>query len=316
MPRRALLSGLRPSEKFLFSVVILFILGLGFQFLAAFLAAWIYGFHFSDLLVIGSYDDPAFLAATKLMQILGSVGTFIIPAFLFSYLFEGDFFSYYKFRNPTGLTPMILVVLMIVSVIPFINYTAEINLKMEVPIRALDQLLQNLEDAAEEMMAAFTATKSISGLLLNLLMIGVIAALGEELIFRGLLQRLMMGMVKNIHLAIVITSILFSAFHFQFFSFLPRFILGMILGYMMYYGRSIWYPILAHFVNNAMGVVYYYFNSKGSADDMLEEIGTSTMIPVAAVISLVLFLLFGAVWYFQVKRYSTRSPQPGEFEKK
>jgi len=315
MPAKALLSGLRPSEKFLFSIVLLFILGLGFQFLGAFLAAWIYGFHISDVLVIGHYDDPNFLAATKLMQILGSVGTFIIPAFLFSYLFEGDFLSYYKFRNPTGMTPMILVVLMMVSVIPFINYTAEINMRMVVPIKALDQLLHNMEDAAEEMLVAFTATKSIGGLLINLLMIGVIAALGEELIFRGLLQRLMIGMVKNIHLAVAITAILFSAFHFQFFSFLPRFILGLILGYMMYYGRSIWYPILAHFVNNAMGVVYYYFNSRGSADDMLEEIGTSTLIPVAAVISLALFLLFGALWYFQVKRYTTQSLLPGGFEK-
>jgi membrane protease YdiL (CAAX protease family) len=210
---------------------------------------------------------------------------------------------------------MILIVFMMVSVIPFINYTAEINMKMEVPIRAVDQLLRNMEDAAEEMMVAFTATKSIGGLMMNLLMIGVIAALGEELIFRGLLQRLMMDMVKNIHVAIVLTAILFSAFHFQFFSFLPRFILGVVLGYMMFYGRSIWYPILAHFVNNAMGVVYYYFNSRGSADDMLEEIGTSTLIPVAAVISLALFLIFGAVWYYLAGKYSTRSPLPGEFEK-
>ncbi len=210
---------------------------------------------------------------------------------------------------------MLLVILMMISVIPFINYMAEINLKMEIPIRALDQLLRTLESTAEEMMVAFTATKSISGLLVNLLMIGVIAAVGEELIFRGLMQRLMTQMLKNPHVAILITALLFSAFHFQFFSFLPRFVLGLILGYLMYYGQSIWYPILAHFVNNAMGVIYYYFNSRGSADDMLEEIGTSTLIPVAAVISLALFLLCGALWYFQTERFTTRSPQSGGIEK-
>ncbi|MCK4988835.1 MAG: CPBP family intramembrane metalloprotease, partial [Bacteroidales bacterium] len=254
MPKNALLAGLRPAEKFLFSVVILFILGLAFQFLGAFLAAWIYGFRVSDVLALGAYDDANYVAASKLIQMLGSVGTFIIPAFLFSYLFEGQLFSYYKFRNPTGAIPMFLVILMMISVIPFINYMAEINLKMEIPIRALDQLLRTLESTAEEMMVAFTATKSISGLLVNLLMIGVIAAVGEELIFRGLMQRLMTQMLKNPHVAILITALLFSAFHFQFFSFLPRFVLGLILGYLMYYGQSIWYPILAHFVNNAMGV--------------------------------------------------------------
>ena len=315
MPKNALLSGLRPWEKFLFSVVILFILGLVFQFLGAFLAAWIYGFRVSDVLALGAYEDSNYVAASKLIQMLGSVGTFIVPAFLFSYLFEGDLFSYYKFRNPTAMAPMLLVILMMVSVIPFINYIAEINLKMEIPIRALDQLLRTLESTAEEMMVAFTATDSIGGLLVNLLMIGVIAAVGEELIFRGLIQRLMTQMLRNTHLAILITALLFSAFHFQFFSFLPRFALGLILGYLMFYGQSIWYPILAHFVNNAMGVIYYYFNSRGSADDMLEEIGTSTLIPVAAVLSLALFLLFAVLWYFQVARVTTQSPQSGGIEK-
>jgi membrane protease YdiL (CAAX protease family) len=315
MSKRALLSGLKPSEKFLFSVVILFILGLAFQFLGAFLGAWIYGFKISEVLDLGNFANPDYVAAAKLIQILGSVGTFIIPALLFSYLFEGDLFSYYKFRDHTGMWPMLLVILMMVSVIPFINYMAEINMKMEIPIKALDQLLRTLESSAEEMMVAFTATKSIGGLLMNLLMIGVIAAVGEELIFRGLLQRLMIEMVKNVHLAVIVTAILFSAFHFQFFSFLPRFVLGIILGYLMFYGRSIWYPILAHFANNAMGVIYYYFNSRGSADDMLEEIGTSTLIPVAAVISLAIFLIFAMLWYSQVRKNANQSLLPGASEK-
>lgn len=306
---------MRPAEKFLLSVVILFILGLVFQFLGAFLAAWIYGFRVTDVLALGAYEDPSYVAAAKLIQVLGSIGTFIVPAFLFSYLFEGDLFSLYRFRNPTGMNPMLLVILMMISVIPFINYMAEINLKMEIPIRALDELLRTLESNAEEMMVAFTATKSIGGLLVNMLMIGVIAALGEELIFRGLLQGLISDMVRNVHLAILVTALLFSAFHFQFFSFLPRFFLGIILGYLMYYGQSIWYPILAHFVNNAMGVIYYYFNSRGSADDRLEEIGTSTLIPVAALVSLALFLLFAVIWYKQVERYTNRSPRPGKIGK-
>ncbi|TFH28035.1 MAG: CPBP family intramembrane metalloprotease [Bacteroidia bacterium] len=315
MPKKAMLAGMRPAEKFLFAVVLLFILGLTFQFLGAFLAAWIYGFSITEILSLQDFDDPTYVAASKLIQIVGSIGTFIIPAFLFSYLFAGDLYSYYGFRNPVGKIPLLLTVLMMVSVIPFINYTAEINLRMEVPIQALDRILRALEGEAEKMMVAFTATKTLWGLLVNLLMIGVIAAVGEELIFRGVLQRLMIGMVRNVHLGIVITAILFSAFHFQFFSFLPRFVLGLVLGYLMYYGRSIWYPIVAHFVNNAMGVIYYYFSSRGSADDMLEEIGTSTLIPVAAVISLALFIFFVVLWYYQIGGLTTRSPLSGEIEK-
>jgi hypothetical protein len=184
-------------------------------------------------------------------------------------------------------------------------------MRMEFPVRVIDRILRSLETEGENIMSAFTATRTIWGLLVNLLMIGVLASLGEELIFRGLLQRLLTGLVKNAHLAIVLTAILFSAFHFQFFSFLPRFILGMILGYLMFLGRSIWFPIIAHFVNNAMGVIYYYFNSMGSADDMLEEIGTSSMMPLTALISLLLFALFFFAWYYQTTRDLSRFIRSG-----
>ena len=313
--QRALLAGLKPVEKFLFTVVILFILGLIFQFLGAFLAAWIYGYGITEILTLADFDDPRYVAASKLIQIMGSIGTFIIPAFLFSYLFAGDLFSFFQFRNPIGTIPVLLTVAMMIAVIPFINYLAELNMDVKFPIKSIDRLLRNLEGDAEQIMRAFTATRSMWGLLLNLLMIGVIAAVGEELIFRGLLQKLMYDLVKNVHVAIIITAILFSAFHFQFFSFLPRLVLGIILGYLMYMGRSIWYPIIAHFVNNAMGVIYYYFNSRGSADDRLEEIGTSSLMPIAALISLLLFTLFFVLWKYQKTESAIQYPRSGETEK-
>jgi hypothetical protein len=313
--KQAMLSGLKPGEKFLFAVVMLFILGLIFQFLGAFMAALFYGFRVSEILSIGDFSDPKYVAASKLIQIIGALGTFIIPAFLFSFLFSGDLFSYYRFNDPVNWVPVFLTVGMMVSVIPLINYLAEVNMRMEFPIASVDRLLRNMESDAERIMSAFTATKSFWGLLVNLFMIGVLAAIGEELIFRGLFQKLITQIVKNPHLAILITAILFSAFHFQFFSFLPRFVLGLILGYLMYLGRSIWFPIIAHFVNNAMGVIYYYFNSKGSADDMLEEIGTSSMLPMTALISLLTFAVFFIAWYYQVKVISNRFPRAGKIGK-
>jgi len=313
--QKALLSGLKPAERFLFTVVILFILGLAFQFLGAFLAAWIYGFSFSEILTIGTFNDPRYVAASKLIQIMGAVGTFIIPAFLFSYLYAGNLFSYYQFRNQVGVIPLLMTLLMIVAVVPLINYLAELNLKMEFPFKSVDRFLRTLEDEGEVIMQAFMATRTMGGLLVNLLMIGILASVGEELIFRGLLQRLLYGLVKNVHVAIIITAILFSAFHFQFFSFLPRLILGLILGYLMIYGRSIWYPILAHFVNNTMGVIYYYFYARGSADDVLEEIGTSSYVPISAVISLLVFVLLFIMWYYQTRRITNQSLQYGEIGK-
>ncbi len=291
------MAGLKPAEKFLFAVVILFILGLAFQFLGAFLASWIYGFGLTEVLNLSDFEDPEYVAATKLIQLVGAIGTFIIPAFLFSYLFAGDLFSYYSFREPVNGISVLLTVLMIVSIIPFINYLAELNLRMEFPIRGIDRLMRELEGQAEELLNAFTSTRNLLDLMINLLIIAVVAAVGEELIFRGLLQRLLQEMLRSPHLAILITSVFFSAFHFQFFSFLPRFLLGLILGYLMYYGRSIWYPILAHFVNNAMGVVYYHFHQAGD-EGMLDDIGTSAMMPLMAILSLAGFVILFGLWLY------------------
>lgn len=302
--KQAMLAGMKSGEKFLFSIVLLFILGLLFQFFGAFLASIFYDFQFSEILSMGAFENPDYVAASKLIQIIGSIGTFIISALLFSYLFEGDAFSLYGFKEPFSWLAVFFTIGMMVSVIPLINYLAELNMRMEFPIPSIDRLMRNMEADAETIMRAFTATKTFWGLLVNILMIGVLAAVGEELIFRGVFQRLFTEMFKNPHIAILITALLFSAFHFQFFSFLPRFVLGIVLGYLMFLGRSIWFPIIAHFVNNTMGVIYYYFNSRGSADDMLEEIGTSTLMPMTAVISFVIFAFFCFAWYYRVRIYS------------
>ena len=80
-------------------------------------------------------------------------------------------------------------------------------------------------------------------------------AIPEELFFRGALQRIIIHLTKQPFIGIVITGILFSALHFQFEGFLPRMLLGMILGFFYWYSGSIWTNIAAHFVNNAVQVL-------------------------------------------------------------
>ena len=84
---------------------------------------------------------------------------------------------------------------------------------------------------------------------------GLVAALSEELFFRGLLQQILIKNKINAHIAIVLTAVLFSAFHLQFFGFLPRLFLGLILGYLYYITQNLWVSITAHFINNAFAVI-------------------------------------------------------------
>ena len=107
-----------------------------------------------------------------------------------------------------------------------------------------------------------------------MLIIALIPAFGEELLFRGLIQKGLFKSWGNIHLAIWLSAFLFSALHLQFLGFIPRFLIGGLLGYLFFWSGSIWLPILAHFVNNATAVLLSFMINKGVINKELEEIGT------------------------------------------
>lgn len=103
-------------------------------------------------------------------------------------------------------------------------------------------------------------TNNLQELVVNLIIIGAIPALGEELVFRGIVQRMMLLNISNPHVAILISSIVFSAFHLEILGFLPKLLIGLILGYAYYWTKNIWYPISLHFINNGTQVLAIYWN--------------------------------------------------------
>jgi len=92
-----------------------------------------------------------------------------------------------------------------------------------------------------------------------MLIVAVVPAVGEELLFRGVLQKIMIAWTKNPHFGVWITAFLFSALHLQFFGFFPRMLLGALFGYLFLWSKSLWLPILGHFINNGTVVLASYF---------------------------------------------------------
>jgi len=128
--------------------------------------------------------------------------------------------------------------------------------------------MELMEDKAAELTNFFLSMNSPMDLLFNLFLIALIPAIGEELFFRGIVQKKLANILKSSHVAVIITSFIFSAIHMQFFGFLPRFILGLILGYLFYYSANLWMSVLGHFINNALGVLLMYsaFSNKLTPD--------------------------------------------------
>ena len=190
---------------------------------------------------------------------------------------------------------ILLGIAIMYAILPLNSVFAEWNegLKLPESMKALEELMKSMQDAAGEVTEKMLNVNNISGLIINLFMIAGLAALGEELLFRSLLQTSLIRICKNAHIGIFIASIVFSFIHFEFYGFLPRLVLGLLLGYMFYFSRSIWIPILMHFVNNGTVVVLYYLNNIGIINIDLETFDkTNTPILISSIFVVIALLYF------------------------
>lgn len=200
------------------------------------------------------------LVAYKWLQIVSAIITFILPAFLFSKYKTGTFTGYFRSENGLHIVPILLAGFAMLLSYPLLLVSMKLNSFLTLPesLRIVEELIRNMEDSAAELTTVFLTMDSFGSFALNMLMIGVLPAVGEELLFRGCIQKLLRKGIGNPHIAIFLAGFIFSFFHFQFYGFLPRLIMGVILGYLFYLSGNIWYPIIAHFLNNGFQVLMVY----------------------------------------------------------
>ncbi|WP_295648899.1 CPBP family intramembrane glutamic endopeptidase [uncultured Mucilaginibacter sp.] len=153
-----------------------------------------------------------------------------------------------------------LVLLVMLVSMPFMEFLIDMNQKMVLPhsLKWLQQWMRDKEDAATTEMQALLQMKTFGSMLFAVLEIGLLTAIAEEFLFRGCVQSIFTSWTKNHHWGIWIAAIIFSAFHMEFFGFLPRMVLGVFFGYFVYWSGSIWTGVLAHFINNGTDVVLTY----------------------------------------------------------
>ena len=210
------------------------------------------------------------LSCLKILQATSSLGIFVFPVLIFSFLTTFDL----------GLKPfkrqdVLLSVALIIFSMPLVNALVLWNESLYLPtfLHEVEHWMRAAEQKAKLITDAFLQMDNYSDLIINLGLMAILPAVGEELLFRGLLQQKLFSCFKNIHISIWITAFLFSALHLQFFGFFPRFLLGALLGYMFYWSGSLWLPIIAHFTNNALALLMSFFMSKNMISTDLDQIG-------------------------------------------
>ena len=268
--------GMKPLPQLMFTAFVAMSVFLVFQFITVIVAIPLFGFdQVTGLLEGPDMTDATTLVMLKFFQVSQSVSLFIIPSLLAAWLLYENPGAVLFLKKSLSLVPALMVILLVVMVNPFINFLGGINSEMHLPdwLSGMETWMRNAEELAGNLTDAFLKVEGIGGLFFNLFMIAVLPALGEELLFRGVIQRILTDLTRNMHLGIWLSAALFSALHFQFFGFLPRMALGAMFGYLLVWSGTLWLPILAHFINNALAVIALYLIDKGRISPSVEDIG-------------------------------------------
>lgn len=256
-----------------------------------------------DLLtgILNSSTDPELFYPFMVMQGFASfVGLVALPALYIRFTEQKPLAPFFKKENNLIVVIGIICLLGITFIIA-ISPITEWNMTFEFPesMKAFGNWAREQEDKLGEMTEFLTNFESVGGFLLGLLVIAVIPAIGEEFVFRGLIQNELWRGSRNIHAAIWASAFLFSAIHLQFFGFLPRLLLGALFGYLYYWSGNLLIPILAHFFNNGFSLTMIYLQSLGlSKIDMEDE--TSAPLSLVAVCAVAVFALL----YFFKRQYT------------
>ena len=237
-------------------------------------------------------SNPQDLNSLRFMQISSQLFTFVFPPIAYAFLVKEKPVNALELKNVKILW-FLIGTAMIFAIMPLNSILAEWNAGLKLPesLSALEQMMKQMQESASAMIEKFVSVDTIGGLMLNLFMIAGLAALGEELLFRSIIQTSLIKICKNAHVGILIASAIFSFIHLEFYGFVPRLILGMLLGYMFYFSGSIWVPMLMHFLNNGTVVLIYFLNNKDITNIDVDTFG-QTSIPILIVSIVVMIALF------------------------
>lgn len=238
-------------------------------------------------------SDTANLAVLKFYQAIYSIGMFVIPPFIIAYCLSTHVRKYLHIDRFAKTSSFITASFLILFSLPFINMLGELNSQIHFPefLKGAEQWMRNSEEHATLITKKFLKMNGIADLMTNLLLVAVIPALGEELLFRGVLQKQLTKLTGSVHWGIFIAAVCFSALHMQFFGFFPRLFMGMMFGYLLVWTGSLWIPIVAHLINNGLAVTASYLINKGQLPKNAENIGSTDMMWGSSILSLLLILI-------------------------
>ncbi len=251
------------------------------------------------------------VSGLRMVQSLQAVFVFVMPVFLMLRIFKTDASTYLSLKK-TSVRHFCWALLSVFLMTPCMNAVVSWNESLHLPesMAGIEAWMRLQEAAAAAVTDKLLADTSLGGLLLNLIVMALLTGFAEELFFRGAIQRMLQGESdKTPHVAIWVTAFLFSAIHLQFYGFFPRMLMGLWLGYLLVWSGSIWVPMAAHALNNALVVLGEYAVSRQwIPENFGENIGTGPgwWLAVLSVLAMIVLTLHLSDSKFSFKQFFSK----------
>lgn len=232
--------------------------------------------------------------ALRWSQFLSTLFIFFLPSVMYAYVCHKKPFLHLGFKKSFDIKQVLLVIFIMLACLPVVSALQEVTEIYPWSKAALARF-KEAEDAYNKQVEVMARMNNFFEYIIAVIVIALLPAVFEEVLFRGAIQNLLSRWFKLPILAIVVTSVFFSAIHGSYLGFLSRFALGFVLGWVYYRTGNIWLNIIAHFINNALAVTVLYISTKpGEKIDpsKMEESSPLWLVMVSLAALAFLFVLF------------------------
>ena len=235
------------------------------------------------------------------VQAISHLCSYLLPALIYWYGFEKSRWTNFQSNSLKAVSGLWIGLLSVIVILPLNEVIIAWNQHLQLPTRlgAVGEWMDRKEQESALLTNQLVAFNSGHQLVIAVLVIGLIASIGEEVFFRGVIQRKFMEWTSNAHLGILVAAVLFSAVHFQFYGFFPRLLLGVLFGYLYYWSGNLWVAILAHLINNSLVVITLYSQHQSTWLAVRLRVDTTTWFWIGASLFGGIILLFR---FYQVNR--------------
>ncbi len=241
--------------------------------------------------ILTSIDENSPIGTRNFMRatlFLNHLFSFILPAIVTAiFVYKKLWVNYLRLDKRPLLSQIFWGCIWFVVSVPLVQIVHQWNQSLKLP-----QWMLNLESDTSNLLAGIITQTNMYEIVLNVFLIGVIPAIGEEMIFRGVIQQQIGRILKNDHVVVLISAVIFSAIHMQFQGFFGRALLGALLGYLFVWTKNLWVPMILHLLNNGLQVIYIY--AKGIKPSEMDKISEADKMPLwLGVLSLFATVLVG-----------------------